>query len=345
MSVCECMIVNFDYNLLVVLMSEQTLGYITFFPPANGTSTAFNTLPGSVNSVPDLSSMPSEEEMASFWLSDDEYQVDGVYKGGPWGSANLPFLNPKWVLGAKLGDKITILSYKPGVVRSLCGNTYFDDADVIPNTENNVWTINFEFNKKLFGGYLMSNVYRHESIDCIVSYKDENGDIYIRCAKRGEPSPTVDIPNKFLIGMGETIEPDKTGSNEFNVKTQSRKGIQEELNIDDDFDDTQIVHIGDYTSFGRDTRYISHSILCGDGKIKKFGVDHESKGRVYLIKYESGHHDRPTKSAENFDNVEIAGAFWVPLYSVLTDARENPGKFMFPEHSSYILEAGKYLLV
>uniref|UniRef100_A0A6C0BEL6 Uncharacterized protein n=1 Tax=viral metagenome TaxID=1070528 RepID=A0A6C0BEL6_9ZZZZ len=334
-------ITNFMYNSFEIFGDDIKL-YVSYFPPATDTTySPFVCSSNDTDNIPNTNELPTVEEMKNFWTSREERQVDGKYKGGWWGPNNFPPSNPSWINGSKIGDKINIINYKEGIIKALMGIAFTDSSEIIPNTEKMALTINFEWNNKVYSGYLTNNPMPQEAVDCLVTMISSNHDVSIRFAKRGVEGPFTDIPDKLLVGGGETVEPDSNGF-KFNAKSNIARALREELQLDmDSFPNPIIYELGIYEDKDRDPRYFKYSVLCDDDNIKYFGIDRKSRSRVYLVIIKT---DKIPKNYENdFDSVEIAKVYWTPFNLAYQKSVNEPGAFMIPEHTQYLKEAIPYI--
>lgn len=332
-------ITDFSYNLVELTNSYGHKLYMTFFPPAMNSSNAPEISSGldlPLLPLPDVSNLPSVETMTRFWVSDDERQCDGRYKGGAWGSNNFPPTNASWIYGANLLDEILVSGYVHGIIpfQKFKGSNDLS-IPIIPETEHMALSVRFYFHGGLFHGYLIAEPMNQIAVDAMVVYKT-NMNCYVRCAKRNVRGPNTDIPLKLIPGSGETVEPTAGG---FNVKEQLRKAVREELALSGDFSSSQVFYIGTFDAIGRDPRYDTYSVI-EDGVQKTFGPPRKSITKLYFILFDSEYHEKPRTVLDDVDEAEIAKTFWMNLNKL---CEVDPSEFMVPEHGMYPIIVRYYL--
>lgn len=329
---------NFGYNLVEITNAYGFKFYMSYFPPAlSSTKTPFVTdedLP--MVPIPDVSYLPSVESMKSFWVSDDEIQCDGRYKGGSWGYNNFPPSNTNWIIGADLLDEIIVHDFIPGIIPFgvFMNNKSLGDK-IFTDSEPMAFSVLFDFNGKTFHGYIFEHPMNQHAIDAMVVYKS-NDIYYARCARRNVKSGNVDIPLKLIPGSGETVEPTEGG---FAVKGQLRKAIREELALSGDFADSNVYYIGTFDAVGRDPRYDTYSVI-ERRKMKTFGLPRLSITKLYLILFNSEDDTIPETILDDVDHAEISKTFWIELDKLCEIA---PREFMVPEHGSYPILIRDYI--
>lgn len=334
-------ITNFGYNVVEVECCDGSKRFIHFFPPVIGENTSNGRLSENHSSFSTISCtdhLPSMSSMIKFWKGDEEFQHNGNYKGGSWGSNNFPPTNEDWgydgCSGMNYGDYLYITDIIRGIIKfdsSKRGRPFTEDRHLLRNSENTATSINFCFRGNIYSGYMCDKPSMQVASDTLVIYKTTLGRFYIRMAKRGSEGKNLDIPNKIIPGAGETLEPCETG---YCLKEETRRALREELCIDLNGKE-KIFELGEL--FGnRDPRYDVFN-LVEDGEYKTFGFKRGSKTKINLVLFEG---EQPPGVLNYFDQQEILKTFWIPLSEAL---KIDPSLFMIPDHSLIVRKVNNFL--
>ncbi len=334
-------ITNFGYNVIEVECHDGSKRFIHFFPPVIGENTSNGMLPENHSRFSTISCtdhLPSVRSMIKFWQSDEEFQHDGNYKGGSWGSNNFPPTNEDWGYdgrcGMNYGDFLYVTSLIRGIIKfdfSKKGRPFTEDRYLLRNSEDTATSINFIFRGNMYSGYMCDKPSMQIANDSLVVYKTTLGRLYMRMAKRGSKGKNLDIPNKIIPGAGETLEPCEGG---YCLKDETRRSLREELGIDLNGKET-IYELGEISG-DRDPRYNIFN-LVEDEEYKIFGFKRGSKTKIILVLFEG---EQPPGVLNYFDRQEISKTFWIPMSEAL---KIDPSMFMIPDHSLFARMANDFL--
>jgi hypothetical protein len=343
------------YNIIEVVSSvinpetqcvEPRVYYIHYFPPADNSTKEPQY--DSIKSINSNDSRVRKETFIDFWLSQNEYQTNGNYKGGQWGPDNLPTLNPKWMTGVYVGDTLTIEHIANGIIpfnRRFGSAFQLDDANlIIPNSEKSCWSCNLHYNEKIYSGYVCNDPMPQKAIDVMVACVNENLQIFITILTRGLPKTNLDIPSlpnkfKYMPGGGEHKEPGK----DLKIKSGIRRCMQEECGFDPNkLTNSYLLQIGKFNERGRDPRYDTYSWVQ-DGEVVHFGIERESETElsVFLLQSESG---KLPKHMPHLDEIEIGSKSWKLIDDPEFVKPENKNMWMIPEHGTYLPIAKQRIL-
>jgi hypothetical protein len=300
--------------------------YVQKFPPMNGTKVPnfeSNSLPSDVEF-----DKISKENFVAFWNSDISYQTNGSWKGGKWGKSNLMTTDRSWMFDSFIGDSISIKFIKQGIIKFNGGKEFNETMSIIPNTENNVWSCNVEWNGICYGVYLTDNIMPQYANDVLFVWKNLSGHKYIKLLTRGN-NENVDMPLRMMPGAGEHMEPGA----DIKVKAGILRAVNEEIGIDSStLTQCYLLNLGIYDSEGRDPRYWEYSMLI-DGKLTKFGMKRGSSTNGYILYLVSNSNDEP-KEINPIDTQEVGFKWWAKLDSVLKDYSND--KWMIIDHRKFI---------
>jgi ADP-ribose pyrophosphatase YjhB (NUDIX family) len=303
--------------------------YLQKFPPMNGTK------------IPDFetNSLPSEiefdkidkESFLAFWNDDNSYQANGSWKGGKWGKSNLMTTDTSWMFDSFIGDSISIKLVKQGIIKFNGGKEFNEAMTILPNTEENVWSCNVDWNGKTYGVYLTDNIMPQYANDVIFIWKNLTGNKYIKLLTRGN-NENVDMPLRMMPGAGEHMEP----GTDVKVKDGILRAVNEEIGIDHStLTKCYLLDLGIYNSKGRDPRYWEYSTLI-NGKIINFGMKRGSTTNGYILYLVSDSNNEP-KEITPEDTQEVGFKWWAKLDTVLAIYPND--KWMILDHQKFIPDA------
>lgn len=314
--------------------------YIHCFPPAEGTN---QPLCDFTKKIHPADSHITRDTLKDFWLSTNEYQSNGDYKGGEWGSNNCPMLNPKWFGGVFIGDEIEVEYICNGTIpyATRCGSAFQpeDVQKVIEGTENETWSCNFHYNGQVYSGYLCNEIMGQKAIDVMALCVNIKLDIFCTIVVRGSPHPTVDMPTvskskpKIMPGGGEHKEPAKKGNcKKISVKAEAIRCLAEETGMNpDSFEKKYLVHIKDFKNEKRDPRYVKFH-WTQDGVPVEFGIDRNSETELYAFIVFS-YSEAVPKHMPHLDEIEVKSKSWQPIDS---EELKDRSIWMIPEHALYL---------
>lgn len=343
------------YNIIEVVGSvintetqrEEPRSYcIHFFPPADN-----STEEPQYNSTKPIHHSDShirKETYINFWLSQDEYQANGNYKGGQWGSENLPTLNSKWMTGVYIDDIVTIEHVTNGIIpfNKKFGSAFqLDDAQfMVPNSEKSCWSCNLNYNGKVYSGYVCDGPMPQKAIDVMVACINNLMQIFITILTRGLPKPNLDMPSlpnkpKRMPGGGEHKEPGK----DIKIKSGVRRCMNEECGFDPNkLINSYLLSIGKFNERGRDPRYDTYC-WTQDDEVVHFGIERESETELFVFLIQSESEELP-KHMPHLDEIEIGSKVWKLIDDPEFSKPENKNMWMIPEHGTYLPIAKQRIL-
>jgi hypothetical protein len=343
------------YNVIEVVSSvinaetqlnEQRVYCIHFFPPADNSTREpqYN----SVKPIPISDSHIRKETFINFWLSQDEYQANGNYKGGQWGSENLPTLNSKWMTGVYIDDIIIIEHVTNGTIpfnKRFGLQFQLDDTNsVISNSELSCWSCNLHYNGKIYSGYVCDGPMPQKALDVMIACINNSMDIFITILTRGLPKSNLDIPSlpnkpKYMPGGGEHKEPGK----DLKIKSGVRRCMKDECGFDpNELTNSYLLSVGKFNERGRDPRYDTYSYIQ-DGEIVNFGIERESETELFVFLLKSDSEKLP-KHMPHLDEIEIGSKAWKLIDDPEFSKPENKNMWMIPEHGTYLPIAKQRIL-
>lgn len=327
-------IVSIGYGVLAVyLRIYYKIVYVHKFPPIVGAEMVPDFGTTSDLSIYNSDRTLRKETLVNFWSDTNLYQANGDWKGGEWGSNNLPTTDTTWCTGYFVGDLIEIRLIKEGIIpyptRKSKPFEYSDE--IIVNSENTAWSCNISINfngyENIYSGYVCEQPMGQKAIDVLFVWKNIEGKRFVKILRRGNPHPSVDMPRLQMPGAGEHREP----GNKITFKNEVIKAVEEEIGIGNDtLTDSYLLSIGTYDSDKRDPRYWKFSAEQ-DGRLIEFGIERKSSTNVYVLYFESNSHNEPIES-EPSDMIEVNSKRWVNLESPILS---NTTIWLVPEHSSY----------
>lgn len=338
---------RFGYNAIeaVALMDDSETGtlkekavYIHCYPPAGDTN---QPLCDFTKPIHPADNHISRETLKDFWLSSHDYQPNGDWKGGEWGSNNCPMLG-KWFKDVFIGDEIEIEYICNGTIpyATRLGSAFQpEDANkVIEGTENDTWSCNFHFNGQVYSGYLCDQIMGQKAIDVMILCVNTLGEIFCEIIMRGSPHPSVDMPTlpgkpKCMPGGGEHKEPIKKGScKKVAVKAEAIRCMSEETGIDpNSFKKKYLIHVKDFKNGKRDPRYTKFNWIQ-NGVPVEFGIERDSETELYAFVAFSESEAVP-KIMPHLDEIEVKAKAWK---SIDDDELKNETVWMIPEHGLYL---------
>lgn len=331
-------IVSIGYNLLALYVKTYNkVVYIHKFPPIVG-----------AESVPDLSTTSDlsqydsdktlrKETLVNFWSDTNLYQANGDWKGGEWGSNNLPTTDTTWCKGYFIGDQVEVRLIKEGIIPYVVRKSkpFVDSDQIIIDSESTAWSCNICINlngkstdnENIYSGYVCDQPMGQKAIDVLFVWKNTQGKRFVKILRRGNPHPNVDMPGLQMPGAGEHREP----GNKISFKNEILKAVGEEIGIENNIlTDSYLLQIGTYDSNKRDPRYWKFSAEQ-DGELIEFGMERSSCTDVWVLYLETNSNTEPIES-EPLDMIEINSKRWVNLESPILSNKEI---WLVPEHSSY----------
>jgi hypothetical protein len=308
---------------LIKVQDQQTgkLYYLNKFNPASHTTIAPHN-----SDTDDLTRLApdnwSRGEIEHFWTGEAKYQgwsnLNMKWKGGPWGRQNIPTLDPTWCYGVVPGDFIRLYFIKSGIIPYGIkrGQPYNYIDEILPGTENEGWSCNVQLsNDEFYSTTVTNDAMPQEAIDVFVVTENDDGEMFVKTARRGNNLNTVDNPGTEMLTAGEHMDPINSNpqSGVLTVKQNIRIAISEELGADiTDIQDSYCVHMGTFETTEQDmsSRDPRYGTYLYEGR--ELGFRRRSKTNLYLI-YMKFSGDRKPIKQEPTDNVEVTQTYWRTL--------------------------------
>jgi len=311
--------------------NKKKVLYVQKFPPASGTQIPNMSISTEQNSPSLEIDSVSKETLINFWSSDINRQIDGSWKGGPWGSNNLMTTSTDWLTNAFIGDNLSLEIISNGIIKYNGGKGFEIGSACIIGTEDKALSCNIEFNGISYGCYVTENIMPQIANDVLFIYKDVDNNKFIKLLKRGK-GPNVDMPERMMPGAGEHLEPGK----DIKIKEGVIRAINEEIGIPaETINECYLINLGSFKDPGRDPRYWHYSINENENLIN-FGIDRHSETNGYVLYFIS-----PTKAApietNPLDTEEINKKWWQPFNLDLLSIPED--KWMIIDHKKLISSA------
>ena len=348
------------YNVLAIYLEKYSKTiFVHKFPPVVDAETFPDF---SVKSDPEIFSSDTKlkiETLIKFWSSTDLYQANGDWKGGEWGSNNLPTTDKTWCTGSFNGTKVKVQYIKNGIIpyKTRLSKPFFESDEIYTGSEKTSWSCNITLipnnknckdnqekckdeekcknEEKTYSCYTCDKPMGQKTIDVLFAYKNLKGNRFGKTLRRGKSHPNVDMPELQMPGAGEHREP----GNNICFKSEVLRAVREEIGIDDDtLTNCYLLSIGTYDSDKRDPRYWKFSAEQ-DGKIIEFGMERKSSTDVYVLYFDSETDTEP-KESNPIDMIEVGSKRWVNLDNPMFSNKEI---WMILEHSLYFSEAIKIL--
>lgn len=328
------LVTNVGYNVFEISAGGDRQ-YVHFYPSLIGKGDDRCTTPFATSNLPS-SYLPSMDTIKNFWSSGEQFQIDGRYKGGEYGSNNLPSTNKNWTsysgITPSIGTQITIISTTNGIVERKKFNSKSREQEILPNSESTCQTIEFKFDDgDIFIGYLLDTPTKQYATDTIVVYIPNGirtvSEAYVRIAVRGKSHPNVDMPGKLICSAGETTE-----NSTMTLKQSVKSAIAQELQIE--LSEAEIIELGRMDQ--EDPRYQRFSVI-EDGEVKFFGFDRGSETELYLVIFRG---EKPATVMDEFDKDEISTVSWAKMSDVLNIPDID---YMIPKHGEMFRQAYDYI--
>jgi len=306
----------------VITKVAEKVVYIQKFPPAGGTIAPNFEKPSSLEEQ--TFDAVDKKTVLDFWHSEESFQTNGLWKGGSWGKNNLPTTDSTWMTNVFIGDDVTITVVKNGIIKFNGGKCFTDEMPIISGSENTAWSCNISLNGIHYGAYLTDNIMPQKANDVLFVWENKSGQQFIKLLTRGK-GDNVDMPHRMMPGAGEHMEPGK----DVKVKAGVLRAIDEEIGIHEStLTNCHLLHLGTYSTEGRDPRYWLYHTATGT-----FGMKRGSETNGYVIYLKSDTDIAPKEIAPK-DTEEVSTKWWAPLNTVLTDYSDD--RWMILDHKKFI---------
>lgn len=344
---CELVVVDLGYNLIVCgVVGINKIIYIHKFPPVLNTTLKPQYCEIKSHYEHKYNKNLRRETVLNFWKSKDLYQANGDWKGGEWGSSNLPTTSKDFFTDIFIGDKLVIKDIIDGIIpypkilskpfkafdEIIVGSEkYACTANIIQNNTNNPNNPN-----QIYSCYICDTPMPQSAIDVLFVWENSFSDRYVKILKRGISNPNVDMPNLLMPGAGEHREP----GNKICFKSDVLRAVSEEIGISKDtISKSYLIPVGTFNKEKRDPRYWSFSAYQ-DNMIITFGPERQSETNVYVLYIKTDTSISVPDEIEPEDKIEVGKKYWINLENpILT----NKKLWMIPEHSFYF-EHTKHIL-
>ena len=335
----ELIVLDIGYGVLKCgIVGLNKIVWIHKFPPA------FNTTSKPVISDADrvlesdfeyeYNKELRKETVVNFWASTELYQANGDWKGGEWGSNNLPTTSTNFCTGVFIGDSLMMEVVADGIIpykKRLSLKFESDDtSDIIEGSELFAWSANIKvLNSSItYSCYVCDNPMPQSAIDVLFVWENSLGHKFIKILRRGPSNPNVDMPNMIMPGAGEHREP----GNKISIKADALRAVCEEIGIGDDaLSKCYLIPIGVFGEKKRDPRYWTYSVIQ-DGKMMEFGPERESETNVFILYIKTDTEKEPDE-INYTDTIEIGKKYWIGLDNHLILDNKL---WMIQEHISYV---------
>lgn len=336
----DCTVIKLGYNLIVgtiIVNQRKKVIYIHKFPPANNTTKCpnFDSKSTTEELIPDTNI--TKEMLINFWSNKNDYQANGDWKGGEWGSNNLPLTDSTFCTGIFIGDNITIQLIKKGIVPyKIRASRPFDiDDKPIDNTQDCAWSCNITLSNTglQYSGYVCDSPMPQSAIDVLFVWKNSKSHRYVKILRRGTTHPNVDMPNKLMPGAGEHREP---GIN-VSFKSDALRAVEEEIGLPQDtLSQCYLLPVGRFDDEKRDPRYWTWTLSGSKSdKIVEFGIRRNSWTDIFVLYIESSTDTEPLELVP-LDDIEVSSKKWIKLDEL---TKSNNDIWMIPEHQTYFFNA------
>lgn len=342
----ELIVIDIGYNILVCgIIGMNKIVYIHKFPPASNTTNYPNlsqTNPHDqykheIESNEDfvygykINNKIRKDIVEKFWQSTNLYQANGDWKGGEWGSNNLPTISNNFCSEIFIGDKVMIKDIKFGIIpyNKRFSSPFESDDNIIDESEDFAWSANItNINTNLtYSCYICDCPMPQSAIDVLFVWENSLGHKFVKVLRRGISNPNVDMPCLMMPGAGEHREP----GNEICFKTNALRAINEEIGISQDtLSKSYLIPIGIFNDKKRDPRYWSYTIYQ-DEQIITFGPERESETNVYMLYIQTDTTNEP-EEIDWIDKIEVGKKHWIGMDNPILTNKEL---WMIPEHSTY----------
>lgn len=328
----ELIVLDLGYNLIVCgIVGINKIIYLHKFPPALNTTVKPKIVKQEINYEHKFNTNIKRETVLNFWQSKDLYQANGDWKGGEWGSSNLPTSSQNFFTNIFIGDRLAIKNVIDGIVpyNKILSKPFDLSDEIIEGSENCAWTANITQidTNQTYSCYICENPIPQSAIDVLFVWENIFSHRYVKILKRGISNPNVDMPNLLMPGAGEHREP----GNKICFKTDALRAINEEIGISKEtISKSYLIHVGTFNKEKRDPRYWSYS-ANQDNQIITFGPERESETNVYLLYIKTDTEKEPDE-IEFEDKIEVGKKYWISLNNPIL---KNNKIWMIPEHSYY----------
>ncbi len=337
---CELIVLDIGYNILECgIVGTDKVIYVHKFPPALNTTTKPKITETQTNYEHQINRELRKETVINFWKNTNLYQANGDWKGGEWGSNNLPTTSTNFCTDVFIGDKLSITNIKDGIIPypKRLSKPFEESDEIIPGSEDFAWSANItSINSNLsYSCYVCDKPMPQSAIDVLFVWENSLQHQYVKILKRGSSHPNVDMPELEMPGAGEHREP----GNKICFKADVLAAIEQEMGISKStLSKSYLIPVGKFNDKKRDPRYWSYSVNQDD-KMFTFGPERESETNVYVMYIKTDSNEEP-EEIENSDKIEVGGKYWVKLSNPILSNKEL---WMIPEHSTYFTHTNDVL--
>jgi len=317
--------------------------YLHKYPPATGT-TSVPLFDSSNLAIAD--SQLKKKTLCDFWASRKTYQANLNWKGGEWGSNNLPTTDTTWMTGVFIGDEFDVEVIANGIIPfGIRKGLQFESIDaIITGSESSAWSCNLYSTKSncslcctssaiAYSGYMCNKPMPQSALDVLFVWSNSKNETFINILKRGNSNPNVDMPGSFMPGGGEHKEPGK----DVKIKSGIIRCINEEMGISKDtLAECYLLNLGKFNKKDRDPRYGKFSWIQ-DEQLIEFGIERDSETEVFVLYLQSNTDETP-KDVPHLDQIEVKSKVWKKMDDPELESKEI---WMIPEHGEYIPLAQK----
>ena len=339
LSFIEVVVLDIGYNLIecgIVGIDKKI--YVHKFPPALNTTSKPMLASRKENGFHfehQFNNDLRRDTLLNFWQDNNLYQANGNWKGGEWGSNNLPTSSKNFCSGIFIGDRMIIHSIKNGIIPyNKRFSAPFEEVDnIIEESDEFAWSTNITLiNTNItYSCYVCDTPMPQSAIDVLFVWENSLSHKYVKILKRGVSNPNVDMPCLLMPGAGEHKEP----GNNVNFKSDALRAISEEIGISQNtISKSYLIKIGIFNGENRDPRYWSYSAFQ-DGKLITFGPKRYSATELYVL-YIHTDDDVEPDEIDCEDKIEVGGKYWIELNNPIL---KNNELWMIPEHSLYFNHA------
>jgi 8-oxo-dGTP pyrophosphatase MutT (NUDIX family) len=324
------------FSMVVPIEGGEKVIYVQKFPPAAGTTSPNMLVPTEGSSSSLTFDGVSRETLINFWISTDSIQVNGLWKGGEWGTDNLITTSSDWFSGAFIGDEIT-LNIIADCIKNFDfkkqGSPFTDSTPFKEGSEGKALSCNGSFGDKSYGCYITEQVMPQFANDVLFIYKNIRNEKFIKLLRRGPSNPTVDMPLRIMPGAGEHLEPGEGIGNAKAKEESIRRAVQEEIGIPPEtIGSCATISLGVFSDPGRDPRYW-HYTAVQDGNNIEFGIDRGSTSYGYILYYKSDTDNAPIEVRQS-DTIEIGEKRWIPFNRELLEIPDD--QWMIIDHKKIV---------
>ena len=173
-------IVGIGYNVLALyLKTYNKIIYFHKFPPVVGCEKVPDLATTSDLSIFESDKKLRKETLLNFWSDTNLYQANGDWKGGEWGSNNLPTTDTTWCTGYFIGDLVEIKLVKEGIIpySTRKSRQFVNSDEIIIDSTNTAWSCNIcvnsnEEQENIFSGYVCDQPMGQKAIDVLFVWKN-----------------------------------------------------------------------------------------------------------------------------------------------------------------------------